>query len=136
MLLIVKETVRNVADVKEVVRNVADLHIDIGERVKFLEEEQTKMSQQLDNVEKDLARHAKCAEHCTAQRKGFGERGLCKRGPLRKVHFSSHLREQARESREPSDCGKPRRIRPFSLDSRDFGDLEIVEIPPIKRTLL
>ena len=38
-----------------------------------------------------------------------------------------------RDSREPPDCGKERRFRPFSRDSREFR--EILEIPPVKRTL-
>ena len=50
-----------------------------------------------------------------------------KRGLLRKVHISRDSRESrdSRDSREPPDCGKQRRIRPFSRDSREFRDLEI-----------
>ena len=40
-----------------------------------------------------------------------------KRGLFRKVHFLEIL-----DSREPPDCGKQRRIRPFSRDCREFRD--------------
>ena len=50
------------------------------------------------------------------------ESGLEKgKGSFQKSPFSRDSRE-FRDSREPSDCGKPRRVRPFSRDSREFRD--------------
>ena len=43
---------------------------------------------------------------------GFGKRGLLEKGSFQKSPFS----------REPPDCGKERRIRPFSRYSREFRD--------------
>ena len=65
---------------------------------------------------------------------GFGKRGLLEKGSFQKSPFSRDFRG-SRDSRELPDCGKQRRIRPFPRDSREFRDLEILEIPPLKRPL-
>ena len=65
----------------------------------------------------------------------FWKRGLLEKGSFQKSPFSRDSRE-FRDSREPPDRGKQRRIRPFSRDSREFREtLEILEIPPVKRPL-
>ena len=59
---------------------------------------------------------------------GFGKRGLLEKGSFQKSPFSRDSREcrDSRDSREPPDCGKQRRIRPFSRESREFKILEIL----------
>ena len=49
---------------------------------------------------------------------GFGKRGLLEKGSFQKRPLSREFRD----SREPPDCGKQRRIRPFSREPRDFRD--------------
>ena len=74
---------------------------------------------------------------------GFGKgvswkRGLLEKGSLQKNPFSTDPRKfrEFRDSREPPDCGKQRRIQPFSRESRESLEiLEILEIPPVKRPL-
>ena len=56
---------------------------------------------------------------------GFGKRGLWKRGLFRTIHFLEileNLEILEMLAREPPDCGKQRRLRPFSRDSREFRD--------------
>ena len=67
----------------------------------------------------------------------FGKRGLLEKGSFQKSPVSRDSREfrDSRDSREPPDYGKQRRIRPFSRDSRISRELEILEIPPVKRPL-
>ena len=55
---------------------------------------------------------------------GSGKRGLLEKGSFQKSPFSRDSRE-FRDSREPPDCGKPRRIRPFSRDSREFRESRV-----------
>ena len=47
---------------------------------------------------------------------GFGKRGLLEKGSFQKSPFSRDSREfrDSRDFRGPPDCGKQRRIRPFS----------------------
>ena len=65
---------------------------------------------------------------------GFGKRGLLeKMGLFRRVQFSRDSGEvwESRDCREPPDCGKQRRIRPFSREIPEILEiLEILEIPP------
>ena len=49
------------------------------------------------------------------------KKGSWKRGLFRKVHFLEIL-ENSRDSGEPPDCGKQRRIRPFARESSQFRD--------------
>ena len=53
---------------------------------------------------------------------GFGKRGLLEKGAFQQSPFSGDSREfkDSSVSGEPPDCGKERRFRPFSRDSRDF----------------
>ena len=55
-------------------------------------------------------------DHLTGSLIGFGKRGLLEKGSFQKSPFSRGL---PRDSREPPDCGKQRRIRPFSKEFRD-----------------
>ena len=57
----------------------------------------------------------------TALLVGFGKGGLLEKGSFQKSPFSRDSRE-VRDSREPPDSGKSRRIRPFSRDSRESRD--------------
>ena len=52
---------------------------------------------------------------------GFGKRGLLEKGLFRKVDFLEIL-ENLEIFENPQTCGKQRRIRPFSRDSREFRD--------------
>ena len=62
---------------------------------------------------------------------GFGKRGLLEKGSFRKVHFldleDSRGSRESRDSREPPDCGKQGRIRPFPRDSRESIDLRFLQ---------
>ena len=53
---------------------------------------------------------------------GFGKRGLLEKGSFQKSPFSRDSREfrDSRDFRGPPDCGKQRRIQPFSRDSREI----------------
>ena len=55
---------------------------------------------------------------------GFGKRGLLEKGSFQKSPFSRDSREfrDSRDFSEPPDCGKQRRIPPFSRDSRESRD--------------
>ena len=52
------------------------------------------------------------------------KRGLLEKGSFQQSPFSRDSREfgDSRFSREPPDCGKERRFRPFYRDSRDIRD--------------
>ena len=66
---------------------------------------------------------------CGRSLRAFFARYFWKRGLFQKSPFS-------RDSREfTPDCGKERRFRPLPRDSREFWDLEILEISPVKRPL-
>ena len=53
----------------------------------------------------------------------FGKRGLLEKGSFQKGPFSRVSRElRERDSAEPPDWGRQRRIRPFSRDCREFRD--------------
>ena len=54
----------------------------------------------------------------------FWKRGLLEKGSFQKSPFSRDSREflDSRDFREPPDCGKYRRIRPFPRDSRESRD--------------
>ena len=49
------------------------------------------------------------------------KKGLLEKGSFQKSPFSRDSREVG-DSREPTDCGKQRRIRPFSGHSRESRD--------------
>ena len=55
---------------------------------------------------------------------GFGRRGLLEKGSFQKSPCYRDSREfrDSRDFREPPDCGKRRRIQPFSRDFREFRD--------------
>ena len=64
--------------------------------------------------------HSSAAESCDA-RLAFlrgREKGSFGKGSFQKRPFSIEFRD----SKDPTDCGNERRIRPFSRDSREFRD--------------
>ena len=65
---------------------------------------------------------------------GFGKGVFCKRGLFRKVHFLEILDNlEILEFLGSPQTEKERRFRPFSRDSKEFRDLEILEISPAKK---
>ena len=51
---------------------------------------------------------------------GFGKRCLLEKGSFQESLFLQRFYREFRDSRGSPDCGKQRRIRPFSRDSREF----------------